>query len=94
MNKAILTAAMTGVAAISLCISSVTFAQGGGNGQGGSGAGNAHGAATAGMTYGGDPISSPWITKPAGFADNSSMPAAPSKPMANNDANSAPMVQQ
>lgn len=39
--------------------STTAFAQGGGNGQGGMGGGNAHGAATAGMTWHGDPISSP-----------------------------------
>ncbi|HEY1999893.1 hypothetical protein [Paraburkholderia sp.] len=94
MNKAILTVVTTGAVAAALCTSSVTFAQAGGNGQGGNGAGNAHGAATAGMTYGGDPISSPWVTKPAGFADNGNMPASPSKPMAADDKTRAPMAQQ
>jgi hypothetical protein len=61
MNKAILTVVMTGVAAISLSVSGAAFA--GNNG----GAGNAHGAATAGMTWQGDPINSPWTTKPAGM---------------------------
>lgn len=55
MNKAILTVVMTGVAAMSLALSGAAFA------------GNAHGAATAGMTYQGDPISSAWTTKPAGW---------------------------
>ena len=53
MNKAMLTVVLTGVAAVSFGVSGVAFA------------GNAHGAATAGMTYHGDPVSSPWTTKPA-----------------------------
>ncbi|BCG02972.1 hypothetical protein PPGU19_075400 (plasmid) [Paraburkholderia sp. PGU19] len=44
------------------CASGAVFAMGGGNGNGGSGGGNAHGAATAGMTYHGDPVSSPLDT--------------------------------
>lgn len=40
------------------------FAQGGGNGQGGSGGGNAHSAATAGMTHWGDPVQSPMDMMP------------------------------
>jgi hypothetical protein len=73
MNKAILTVVATGVAAISLSVSSAAFA--GNNG----GAGNAHGAATAGMTWQGDPINSPWTTKPAGMMmdqNNTNMPAS------------------
>lgn len=79
MNKAILTAVTTGIAAASFCMSNVTFAQAGGSGQGG----DAHGAATAGMTYHGDPISSPWTTKPAGWNmdQNSSANAPPATPM-------------
>jgi hypothetical protein len=46
------------VAALSVA-SGAAFAQGGGNGQGGSGGGNAHSAATAGMTHWGDPAPSP-----------------------------------
>jgi hypothetical protein len=42
-----------------LFVSGAAFAQGGGNGQGGSGGGNAHSAATAGMTHWGDPVQSP-----------------------------------
>lgn len=42
-----------------ICATGPVFAEGGGNGNGGSGGGNAHGAATAGMTYYGDPVSSP-----------------------------------
>jgi hypothetical protein len=56
MNKAMLTVVLTGVAAVSFGVSGVAFA------------GNAHGAATAGMTYQGDPVSSPWTTKPAGWS--------------------------
>jgi hypothetical protein len=72
MNKAILTVVMTGVAAISLSVSGAAFA--GNNG----GAGNAHGAATAGMTWQGDPINSPWTTKPAGMMmdQSSNMPSS------------------
>ena len=73
MNKAILTVVMAGVATVSFGVSGVAFA------------GNAHGAATAGMTYHGDPISSPWTTKPAGWnmgqsgsGSGSGMPAAAS----------------
>jgi hypothetical protein len=55
MNKAMLTVVLTGVATVSFGVSGVAFA------------GNAHGAATAGMTYQGDPVSSPWTTKPAGW---------------------------
>jgi hypothetical protein len=46
-----------------ICAMDAAFAQGG-NGNGGSGGGNAHGAATAGMTYHGDPVSSPLNTMP------------------------------
>jgi hypothetical protein len=42
-----------------ICAAGAVFADGGGNGNGGNGGGNAHGAATAGMTYHGDPVSSP-----------------------------------
>lgn len=58
MKKAMLRIVVTGVSVASLCASAVVFAQGGGNGQGGTGGGNAHGAATAGMTHWGDPVSS------------------------------------
>jgi hypothetical protein len=73
MNKAILTVVTTGVAMTALCMSSATFAQAGGNGQGG----DAHGAATAGMTYHGDPIDSPWTTKPAGWNMSQSSDSTP-----------------
>jgi hypothetical protein len=63
MNKAILTVVTVSAAVMMLSVSSETFAQAAGGGQGG----NAHGAATAGMTYHGDPIDSPWVTKPAGW---------------------------
>ena len=42
---------LTCVTLASICASGATFAQGGGNGNGGTGGGNAHGAATSGMTY-------------------------------------------
>jgi hypothetical protein len=79
MNKAILTVFMTGVAAISLSVSDAAFA--GNNG----GAGNAHGAATAGMTYHGDPIDSPWTTKPAGMTMDQSNMDVPSASDTSND---------
>jgi hypothetical protein len=44
--------------------SGAAFAQGGGNGQGGTGGGNAHSAATSGMTYHGDPANSPMARGP------------------------------
>ncbi|MGA7779532.1 MAG: hypothetical protein WCA85_17725 [Paraburkholderia sp.] len=78
MNKAILTVVTTSIAAASLCMSSVTFAQAGGAGQGG----DAHGAATAGMTYHGDPISSPWTTKPAGWNGDQTSSTNPPPPAA------------
>jgi hypothetical protein len=46
------------VAALYGC--AAAFAYAGGNGNGGNGSGGAHGAATAGMTYHGEPVSSPW----------------------------------
>jgi hypothetical protein len=52
------------VAVASLCACAATLAQAGGNGNGGTGGGGAHGAATAGMTYHGEPISSPWNRVP------------------------------
>jgi hypothetical protein len=67
MNKTILTVVMTGAATVLFGVSGVAFAA------------NAHGAATAGMTYQGDPVSSPWTTKPAGWTMGQSgagMPAA------------------
>ncbi|RDK02023.1 hypothetical protein [Paraburkholderia lacunae] len=62
MRKPTLKLMLGCTAAISVVVCSTTFAQGGGNGQGGIGAGNAHGAATAGMTYHGDPVTSPLDT--------------------------------
>jgi hypothetical protein len=58
MKKAMLRIVVAGVSVASLFASASIFAQGGGNGQGGTGGGNAHGAATAGMTHWGDPVSS------------------------------------
>lgn len=57
MKKAMLKVVVAGVSVASLCASAVVFAQGGGNGQGGTGGGNAHSAATSGMTHWGDPVS-------------------------------------
>jgi hypothetical protein len=56
MNKAMRKAMLAGVSVAFLCGSATAFAQGGGNGNGGSGGGNAHGAATSGMTHWGDPV--------------------------------------
>ncbi len=47
-----------------LCGCAATFAHAGGNGNGGNGSGGAHGAATAGMTYHGEPVTSPWNRTP------------------------------
>lgn len=71
-------------AAIAISMSTAAFAMGGGNGQGGSGGGDAHSAATAGMTYRGDPITSPMAMMPgspssrmdSSDADMRAMPAA------------------
>ncbi|HZZ11316.1 MAG TPA: hypothetical protein VFE79_11555 [Paraburkholderia sp.] len=55
-------------AAVLMVTSGAVFAMGGGNGQGGTGGGNSHSAATAGMTYRGDPITSPMATMPGNTA--------------------------
>ncbi|WP_207003256.1 hypothetical protein [Trinickia mobilis] len=47
-----------------ICLTGAAFAAGSGMGNGGSGGGNAHSAATAGMTYHGDPVTSPLDTMP------------------------------
>jgi len=94
MNRIFLTVALTGVSAASFCVSSVTFAQAGGNGQGGLGAGNAHGPATAGMTYHGDPISSPWVQLPAGWGDKSDMNTSSSNVVPPNDGTTVPKDSQ
>ena len=59
MKKIMLKVVLAGATIASLCVSTTIFAQGGGNGQGGTGGGNAHGAATSGMTHWGDPIETP-----------------------------------
>lgn len=64
MAKLTLKVLLARVAVASLCASAATFAQAGGNGNGGNGSGGAHGAATAGMTYHGEPVSSPWNPVP------------------------------
>jgi hypothetical protein len=64
--------ALLGSASVALLLAcAATFAQGGGNGQGGSGGGNAHGAATAGMTHWGDPVSGPYAPHPSDMASMS-----------------------
>jgi hypothetical protein len=55
-----------------ICATGAAFAQGGGNGNGGSGGGDAHGAATAGMTYHGDPVSSPLHAMPGKMENSTS----------------------
>ncbi|MGH8781696.1 hypothetical protein [Paraburkholderia sp.] len=60
MEKSTFRILLARVAAVSLCACAATYAQAGGNGNGGNGSGGAHGAATAGMTYHGEPVSSPW----------------------------------
>ena len=59
MEKAMRKVVLAGVSIASLLVSTTIFAQGGGNGQGGTGGGNAHGASTAGMTHWGDPVATP-----------------------------------
>ena len=56
MDKAMRKVILAGVSVAFLFGSTAVFAQGGGNGNGGSGGGNAHGAATSGMTHWGDPV--------------------------------------
>ncbi|MFM0645877.1 hypothetical protein PQR14_16255 [Paraburkholderia bryophila] len=66
MEKNTLKVLLARVAVVSVCACAATFAQAGGNGNGGNGSGGAHGAATAGMTYHGEPVNSPWSTVPGG----------------------------
>ena len=70
MEKVTLKVVLVRVAVVSLCASAATFAQAGGNGNGGTGSGGAHGAATAGMTYHGEPVSSPWNAQPDHMTKN------------------------
>ncbi|MFK4442188.1 hypothetical protein ABH944_002633 [Caballeronia udeis] len=64
MSKVLRKAVLAGVSVAFLCGSAAAFAQGGGNGNGGSGGGNAHSAATAGMTHWGDPVTMPRSSMP------------------------------
>lgn len=64
MKKLTMNTLFARIAVASLCACAATFAQAGGNGNGGNGSGGAHGAATAGMTYHGEPVSSPWNRVP------------------------------
>jgi len=73
MGKVALKTICACVAVASLCATTETFAQGGGNGNGGSGGGDAHGAATSGMTYHGEPVSSPWGAEPGRMKKNAGM---------------------
>lgn len=70
MDKLTMNALFARVAVASLCACAATFAQAGGNGNGGNGSGGAHGAATAGMTYHGEPVSSPWNRVPGDMSKN------------------------
>jgi hypothetical protein len=72
MEKLTMSALLARVAVASLCACAATFAYAGGNGNGGSGGGSAHGAATAGMTYHGEPVSSPWNRPPGNTMSNGS----------------------
>lgn len=83
MNKAMRKAMLAGVSVAFLCGSAAVFAQGGGNGNGGTGGGNAHSAATAGMTHWGDPVSGPTSPTPGnmqnpGMGSSADMGAMPS----------------
>lgn len=64
MGKLTNNALFAGTAVAALFVCTAAFAQAGGNGNGGNGSGGAHGAATAGMTYHGEPVSSPWNRVP------------------------------
>jgi hypothetical protein len=91
MTRTTLTVALPAIFAASFCISDASFAQPGGNGQGGLGAGNAHGAATSGPTYQGDPVVSPLDRMPGkssktNYKDDMSRPDSqfiPNKPEPN-----------
>lgn len=83
MNKAMRKAMSAGVSVAFLCGSAAVFAQGGGNGNGGTGGGNAHSAATAGMTHWGDPVAMPTSNTPGnmqnpGMDSSAGMSAMPS----------------
>ena len=71
MEKLTMSVLLKRVAVASLCACAATFAQAGGNGNGGNGSGGAHGAATAGMTYHGEPVSSPWNRPPGDMSKSS-----------------------
>jgi hypothetical protein len=81
MKYVTLKVVLTCVTLASICASGATFAQGGGNGNGGTGGGNAHGAATSGMTYHGDPVSSPMNAMPGKMADKMGNGEAGQHPM-------------
>ena len=94
MNKAMRKAMLAGVSVAFLCGSAAVFAQGGGNGNGGSGGGNAHSAATAGLTYHGDPATSPmamWPGNPSKMMDSGSTDM---HSMSSSDAMNPPKTEQ
>lgn len=84
MRKSMLGITLGCVTALSLA-SGAVFAQGGGNGQGGSGGGNAHSAATAGMTHWGDPVSNPLDPMPGAAMKNADMAKGNPQPMSSGD---------
>jgi hypothetical protein len=86
MKYVTLKVVLTCVTLASICASGATFAQGGGNGNGGTGGGNAHGAATSGMTYHGDPVSSPINAMPGKMADKMGTSEAGPPPMSPTEA--------
>jgi hypothetical protein len=89
MKTAVRKALFSGVTIALLFASVATFAQGGGNGQGGSGGGNAHSAATAGMTHLGDPVSGPYAPHPMNMDTSMSKTAPDSTAMQQGDAQGA-----
>ncbi|RKF40007.1 hypothetical protein [Paraburkholderia fungorum] len=74
--------------------SGAAFAQGGGNGQGGTGGGNAHSAATSGMTYHGDPANSPMARAPGNMMQTMSLNDAGSQSVPPDSAMNAPKTGQ
>nr|WKF59674.1 hypothetical protein HUO10_004185 [Paraburkholderia busanensis] len=89
MEKSTLKVVLARIAVVSICASTATFAQAGGNGNGGNGSGGSHGAATSGMTYHSEPVTSPWSTVPGGMKSdmnmsmsNAAMPSMPADDMA------------
>ncbi|MBB5441604.1 MULTISPECIES: hypothetical protein [unclassified Paraburkholderia] len=86
MEKLTMKTLVARVAVASLCVCAATLAQAGGNGNGGNGSGGAHGAATAGMTYHGDPVTSPLDAMPGHATQKMDAHETDMRPMSPDDA--------